>query len=183
MDVQQLHARGRPLRAALHAQLEGEQQHCGVGSASARPDAARRALSGGDARAADSNPPGSSAARPCLTGRGEGIGAQQPWAYGPRIRNNGSCGARLLQRERHSARPARLPSGTSTVEHAHQCPLALPTSVSAAGARNPGPLRSFQQLSRCPHACLDAGCHPASLAARRPCLPFLPLYPLTAAAS
>jgi hypothetical protein len=73
----------------------------------------------------------------CLTGRGEGIGAQQPWAYGPRIRNNGSCGARLLQRERHSARPARLPSGTSTVEHAHQCLLALPTSVSAAGAAKP----------------------------------------------
>ena len=129
MDVQQLHARGRPLRAALHAQLEGEQQQCSSIAAFAlrlRPDAAslqaRRALSGGDARAADSGPRAPAALGrvcECLTGRGEGIGAQQPWAYGPRIRNNGSCGARLLQRERHSVRPARLPSGTSTVEHAH----------------------------------------------------------------
>ena len=116
----------------------------GVHSASARADAARRALSGGDARAAGPGlqPPAVlGRVCECLTGRGEGIGAQQPWAYGPRIRNNGSCGARLLQRERHSARPGRLPSGTSTVavEHAHQRCQCQP----ACPQRNPGPLRSF----------------------------------------
>lgn len=69
-----------------------------VGMRTAPPDAGRRALSGADARWEVSSASWAQRGRvsDCLTGRGEGIGAEQRVEVEPWIRNNGSCGARLL---------------------------------------------------------------------------------------
>lgn len=178
MDVQQLHARGRPLRAALHAQLEGEQQQQRSSIAAfalrLRPDAAslqaRRALSGGDARAADSGPRAPAALGrvcECLTGRGEGIGAHCTaavglWAADSKQwfvwRPSAATGATLCSPSQAAQRN----------QHRRACtPVPVPTSVAAAKPWPAALLLAAKQMPPKPHACLDAGCHPASLAARR----------------